>query len=180
MLACILSAARMHAPLPCPLVHPTARPAAATPPAAGSPWMLPWERRQLQGGALRWWEKMYWGVFVVGLSLILFNRIEWEKAPDPVGGRRVGARLWSARVLLGGGGGGWAGSVHAAGSTLQAALHVPQLAVGGTAGYGGAAPMGPVGPPWPTSACPLAPRRRRSRSGGCGARRSGPRPRAWC
>ena len=48
--------------------------------------MLPWERRQLQGGALKWWEKLYWGVFVVGISLILFNRIEWEKPPDPVGG----------------------------------------------------------------------------------------------
>lgn len=24
------------------------------------------------------------GVFVVGIALILFNRIEWEKAPDPV------------------------------------------------------------------------------------------------
>jgi hypothetical protein len=50
----------------------------------GSPWMFPWERRQLQGGELRWWEKMYWGVFVVGIALILFNRLEWEKAPDPV------------------------------------------------------------------------------------------------
>ncbi len=46
--------------------------------------MFPWERRQLQGGELRWWEKMYWGVFVVGIALILFNRLEWEKAPDPV------------------------------------------------------------------------------------------------
>lgn len=27
---------------------------------------------------------MYWGVFVVGIALILFNRLEWEKAPDPV------------------------------------------------------------------------------------------------
>jgi hypothetical protein len=51
---------------------------------AATPWMFPWERRQLQGGALRWWEKMYWGVFVVGISLILFNRLEWEKEPDPV------------------------------------------------------------------------------------------------
>lgn len=24
------------------------------------------------------------GVFVVGIALILFNRIEWEKTPDPV------------------------------------------------------------------------------------------------
>lgn len=48
--------------------------------------MFPWERRQLQGGDLRWWEKAYWGVFVVGIALILFNRIEWEKAPDPVNG----------------------------------------------------------------------------------------------
>lgn len=26
------------------------------------------------------------GVFVVGIALILFNRIEWEKTPDPVRG----------------------------------------------------------------------------------------------
>lgn len=50
---------------------------------AGAPWMFPWEKRQLHGGNLRWWEKLYWGVFVVGISLFLFNRIEWEKAPDP-------------------------------------------------------------------------------------------------
>ena len=48
--------------------------------------MFPWERRQLMGGDLRWWEKMYWGVFVVGIALILFNRLEWEKEPDPVRG----------------------------------------------------------------------------------------------
>jgi hypothetical protein len=56
--------------------------------------MLPWERRQLQGGALKWWEKLYWGVFVVGISLILFNRIEWEKPPDPVGGLAVWWECW--------------------------------------------------------------------------------------
>lgn len=46
--------------------------------------MLPWEKRQLQGGDLKWWEKAYWGVFVVGIALFLFNRLEWEKTPDPV------------------------------------------------------------------------------------------------
>lgn len=52
--------------------------------------MFPWERRQLQGGELRWWEKAYWGVFVVGIALILFNRVEWEKEPDPVSRRARG------------------------------------------------------------------------------------------
>ncbi|PSC71979.1 L-galactose dehydrogenase [Micractinium conductrix] len=68
--------------------------------------MFPWERRQLQGGDLRWWEKLYWGVFVVGIALILFNRIEWEKEPDPkVEERKVAletARQETARMVLAG------------------------------------------------------------------------------
>ncbi|KAL4423163.1 hypothetical protein ABPG77_007816 [Micractinium sp. CCAP 211/92] len=80
--------------------------AAAKQVQAGSPWMFPWERRQLQGGDLRWWEKAYWGVFVVGIALILFNRIEWEKAPDPKEEerkqQREAARLEAARLVLAG------------------------------------------------------------------------------
>lgn len=83
-----------------------AQQAAAQQVQVASPWMLPWERRQLQGGELKWWEKMYWGVFVVGIALILFNRIEWEKTPDPAieerKKRREAERLEAARMVLAG------------------------------------------------------------------------------
>lgn len=38
--------------------------------------MFPWERYQLenQDKPLRWWEKAYWGVFVVLVAAFLFNR----------------------------------------------------------------------------------------------------------
>ncbi|PRW05773.1 ankyrin repeat family [Chlorella sorokiniana] len=83
-----------------------AQQAAAQQVQVASPWMLPWERRQLQGGELKWWEKMYWGVFVVGIALILFNRIEWEKTPDPAieerRKRREAERQEAARMVLAG------------------------------------------------------------------------------
>ena len=41
--------------------------------------MFPWERRQLrggdEGGGLRTWEKLYWGVFVTAISVFLFSRL---------------------------------------------------------------------------------------------------------
>ena len=39
--------------------------------------MFPWERRQMDGnsGPLRTWERFYWGLFVGGLALLLFNRL---------------------------------------------------------------------------------------------------------
>lgn len=40
-----------------------------------SAWMFPWERRQMEGGKLKPWEKFYWGAFVVAISLFLFNRL---------------------------------------------------------------------------------------------------------
>lgn len=45
-------------------------------------WMFPWERRQMSGepGGLRTWEKIYWGVFVMGLGFILINRLAPEDA----------------------------------------------------------------------------------------------------
>lgn len=45
-------------------------------------WMFPWERRQMSGdtGGLRTWEKIYWGVFVMGLGLLLVNRLAPENA----------------------------------------------------------------------------------------------------
>jgi hypothetical protein len=39
-----------------------------------SNFMFPWERRQMQGGALSTWEQWYWGVFVLAVAVFLFNR----------------------------------------------------------------------------------------------------------
>lgn len=51
----------------------------------------------MEGGKLKWWEKAYWGVFVVAMSLFIFNRIEWEKEPPKVGAPAgVGACLLMA------------------------------------------------------------------------------------
>eukprot|EP00887_Chlorella_sp_A99_P002277 scaffold10.g2277.t1 len=49
-----------------------------------SAWMFPWERRQMEGGKLRPWEKLYWGVFVAGMALFLFNRLPKEKEEEKV------------------------------------------------------------------------------------------------
>ena len=47
--------------------------------AVHTPWMFPWERRQLRGAedgkGLRTWEKLYWGVFVSAISVYLFSRL---------------------------------------------------------------------------------------------------------
>ena len=43
-----------------------------------TPWMLPWERRQLLGDekqGLRPWEKAYWGVFVTAIAFLLYSRL---------------------------------------------------------------------------------------------------------
>lgn len=46
--------------------------------------MFPWERRQIEGtGDLRLWEKIYWGVFVVAISLFLFNRLRDWNTEEP-------------------------------------------------------------------------------------------------
>lgn len=45
--------------------------------------MFPWEKRQLQGGALSTWEKYYWGVFVVAVAIFLFNRAGHWNQKDP-------------------------------------------------------------------------------------------------
>ncbi len=52
---------------------------------AASAWMLPWERRQMDGAAtpLRTWEKLYWGIFVAGFSAFLFSRLYRSQPPDP-------------------------------------------------------------------------------------------------
>lgn len=36
----------------------------------------------MQGGALSSWEKMYWGVFVVAISVFLFNRAGHFTSPE--------------------------------------------------------------------------------------------------
>jgi hypothetical protein len=53
--------------------------------------MLPWERRQMDGGAkpLRTWEKLYWGVFVTALAGLLFSRLWLSDKPDPKVNHRV-------------------------------------------------------------------------------------------
>lgn len=38
--------------------------------------MFPWERRQMEGGKLKSWEKAYWGVFAFGMAIFLFNRLK--------------------------------------------------------------------------------------------------------
>ena len=51
---------------------------------AVSRWMFPWERRQMdEKGPLKTWEKLYWGVFVGTIALLLFNRLPGQK-PEPV------------------------------------------------------------------------------------------------
>lgn len=71
---------------------------------AATAWMFPWERRQLQGGALRPWEKFYWGVFVVAISLVLFNRLRDPPVPpDPaIKEAKEAAKAERARQVLAG------------------------------------------------------------------------------
>lgn len=65
--------------------------------------MFPWEKRQLQGGALRPWEKLYWGVFVVAVSLFLFNRLDpWEKEGPKVDEEKEAKKADMARLVLAG------------------------------------------------------------------------------
>ncbi len=48
--------------------------------------MFPWERRQMEGsGQLRTWEKVYWGLFVGGMAVLLYTRLLMPEAkkPDP-------------------------------------------------------------------------------------------------
>ena len=53
--------------------------------SAASAWMLPWERRQMDGAGtpLRTWEKLYWGIFVAGLAAFMFSRLYQSQPPDP-------------------------------------------------------------------------------------------------
>ena len=58
---------------------------------AASAWMFPWEKRQMEGGSgpLRTWERVYWGVFVTGLTFFLLSRLNRKSAAsteDPEAG----------------------------------------------------------------------------------------------
>lgn len=73
---------------------------------AASAWMFPWERRQLDGkGPLRWWEKLYWGVFVGGLAFLLISRMlrkqEPEEDPEVKAAREASKRERARLALLG-------------------------------------------------------------------------------
>jgi hypothetical protein len=50
-----------------------------------SNFMFPWERRQMQGGALNTWERWYWGVFVLAIAVFLFNRAgSWMNSEEDI------------------------------------------------------------------------------------------------
>ena len=66
--------------------------------SAASAWMFPWEKRQMEGGSgpLRTWERVYWGVFVTGLSFFLLSRLHGKSAAsteDPEAGHSACAVL---------------------------------------------------------------------------------------
>jgi hypothetical protein len=72
--------------------------------------MFPWERRQMEGGKLRTWEKAYWGVFVVAISVFLFNKAKDWNAPEidaesaeEIRRARDARRAQVARLVLAGG-----------------------------------------------------------------------------
>lgn len=61
---------------------------------AATAWMFPWERRQMAGGKkLTTWEKIYWGAFAGGMSLLAFNHLR-PKTKKEVEVRTAG-RLWA-------------------------------------------------------------------------------------
>lgn len=48
----------------------------------------------MEGGALKTWEKAYWGVFVFGMSIFLYNRLRaWGSTPEPPKVRSVAGLL---------------------------------------------------------------------------------------
>ena len=41
-----------------------------------SAWMFPWERHQMDGsGSLKWFDKLYWGLFVSAMAVLLFTNL---------------------------------------------------------------------------------------------------------
>ena len=59
----------------------------------------------MQGtGGLRTWEKVYWGVFVVAISLFLFNRLRDVQPEEPqVDEKKEALKREKARMVLAGG-----------------------------------------------------------------------------
>lgn len=57
----------------------------------------------MEGGALKPWEKLYWGVFVSAVALFLFNRLrEGEPAEVVVDEEREARKAELARLVLAG------------------------------------------------------------------------------
>jgi len=75
--------------------------------AAVSRWMLPWEKRQMDGtpGPLRSWERYYWGIFVSALAFMLFSRLTGKDVPvvdAEEEARKAKQKLRAARLMLAG------------------------------------------------------------------------------
>ncbi|KAL6778909.1 hypothetical protein ACKKBF_B04085 [Auxenochlorella protothecoides x Auxenochlorella symbiontica] len=73
--------------------------------AIATVWMFPWERRQMEGGKLTTWEKVYWGAFVAGMSLLAYNNLPrfWKtKEPPKVDEDKEARKLERTRLILAG------------------------------------------------------------------------------
>ncbi|KFM25805.1 hypothetical protein F751_1419 [Auxenochlorella protothecoides] len=67
--------------------------------------MFPWERRQMEGGKLTTWEKVYWGAFVAGMSLLAYNNLPrfWKtEEPPTVDEDKEARKLERTRLILAG------------------------------------------------------------------------------
>lgn len=71
---------------------------------AVSAWMLPWEKRQMDGqaGPLKSWERVYWSIFAAAIAYFLYTRLtgkDKEELEDPevysrdLGGTRLEGEL---------------------------------------------------------------------------------------
>ncbi|KAK9808753.1 hypothetical protein WJX72_003037 [[Myrmecia] bisecta] len=84
---------------------PSGAQAAHALPQGVTPFMFPWEKRQIldSGKPLRTWEKVYWGLFVGAITLLLFNRLrDTEPVVEPVDEDKEAARERVARMVLAG------------------------------------------------------------------------------
>jgi len=75
--------------------------------AAVSRWMLPWEKRQMDGtpGPLKSWERYYWGVFVSALAFLLFSRLTGRDevvVDHEEEARKAKQKLRAARLMMAG------------------------------------------------------------------------------